>query len=73
MLIQFLHIQQKNVLIVLIWLQETYSTVNSELIWKQEWGSGQMFFNHGTSKSKGVLICTANLDINITNIINRTG
>ena len=36
-------------------LQETYSEPNDENIWKNEWG-GEIFFSHGTNRSKGV--CT---------------
>ena len=38
-----------------IFLQETYSTQDIEHVWKQDWG-GQMFFSHGSSHSKGVLV-----------------
>ena len=36
-------------------LQETYSTENIESIWKSEWG-GKIYFCHGTSHSRGVMI-----------------
>ena len=36
-------------------LQETYSEVNDEFIWRNEWG-GEIFFSHGTKHSKGVCI-----------------
>ena len=36
-------------------LQETYSDLRDEIIWKNEWG-GEIFFSHGTSHSKGVCI-----------------
>jgi len=36
-------------------LQETYSELNDEIIWKNEWG-GEIFFSHGTNHSKGVCI-----------------
>ena len=36
-------------------LQETYSDVNDEFIWRNECG-GEIFFSHGTKHSKGV--CT---------------
>ena len=36
-------------------LQETYSELKDEIIWKNEWG-GEIFFSHGTNHSKGVCI-----------------
>ena len=36
-------------------LQETYSDLNDENIWRNEWG-GEIFFSHGTRHSKGVCI-----------------
>ena len=36
-------------------LQETYSDLKDEIIWKNEWG-GEIFFSHGTNHSKGVCI-----------------
>ena len=36
-------------------LQETYSNLNDENIWRNEWG-GEIFFSHGTRHSKGVCI-----------------
>ena len=36
-------------------LQETFSNVNDEAIWRNEWG-GEIYFSHGTSHSKGVCI-----------------
>ena len=39
----------------LYFLQETYSEVNDEIIWRNEWG-GKIFFSHGTKHSKGVCI-----------------
>ena len=36
-------------------LQETYSELNDEIIWRNEWG-GEIFFSHGTKRSKGVCI-----------------
>ena len=36
-------------------LQETYSELNDENIWRNEWG-GEIFFSHGTRHSKGVCI-----------------
>ena len=39
----------------ILFLQETYSSVDNESRWKQEWG-GDIFFAHGTKHSKGVMI-----------------
>ena len=36
-------------------LQETFSKVSDEAIWRNEWG-GEIYFSHGTSHSKGVSI-----------------
>ena len=38
-----------------IFLQETYSTVDVENTWKSQW-KGDLFFAHGSKHSKGVLI-----------------
>ena len=37
-------------------LQETHSTVEDEKLWTNEWG-GKCIFSHGTSNSRGVVIC----------------
>jgi exonuclease III len=39
----------------IIFLQETYSTIGDELIWKNDW-KGEIFLSHGTNHSKGVAI-----------------
>ena len=39
-----------------LFLQETHSTENNEVSWKQNF-NGQVFFSHGKSNSCGVLIC----------------
>ena len=36
-------------------MQETYSSVKDELIWRNEWG-GEIFFSHGSQHSRGVCI-----------------
>ena len=36
-------------------LQETFSKVSHEAVWRKEWG-GEIYFSHGTSHSKGVCI-----------------
>ena len=37
-------------------LQETHSTMESERLWRNEWGSDSVYFSHGKSNSKGVAI-----------------
>ena len=39
----------------IIFLQETYSSKNTEDVWKAEWG-GKIHFSHWTTHSKGVMI-----------------
>ena len=39
----------------LYFLQEIYSEVNDEIIWRNEWG-GKILFSHGTKHSIGVCI-----------------
>ena len=39
----------------LYFLQETFSKVSDEAVWRNEWG-GEIYFFHGTSHSKGVCI-----------------
>ena len=39
-----------------MFLQETYSTVNDEIKWKDDF-KGEVFYSHGKSNSRGVLIC----------------
>ena len=39
----------------LYFLQETFSVVEDEPVWKKEWG-GRMIFSHGSRHSKGVCI-----------------
>ena len=36
-------------------LQETYSTISDEAVWKTEWG-GDIIFSHGNCHSRGVCI-----------------
>ena len=43
----------------LCFLQETYSTKEVENIWKKQW-KGEMFFSHGSERSRGVLILIKN-------------
>ena len=50
-------------------MQETFSSKEIEGIWQNELGNGTLIFNHGTSKSKGVLIFIPEiLDITIQNV-----
>ncbi len=37
-------------------LQETHSSVNSEQVWRDDWGNSNIFFSHGTTNSRGVCI-----------------
>ena len=39
----------------IVMLQETHSSVKDEVKWKNDWGA-DVFFNHGTSNSRGTLI-----------------
>ena len=48
-LFRWLHINK------FVFLQETYSSESIENIWKSEWG-GKIYFCHGTSHSRGVMI-----------------
>ena len=53
----FYHCMMQNAQI--IFLQETHSTADIEEKWRTEWetiGGGKIFFSHGDSNSKGVLI-----------------
>ena len=48
-------------------VQESFSTHDSERIWKNEWG-GEVIFSHGTNHSRGVLVLIRpRLDIKIVN------
>ena len=45
--------------------QETHSSENRCLSWRQDW-KGDMFFNHGTSNSRGTLIAfSENFEYNL--------
>ena len=48
---RWLHNQKFDV----VYLQETYSSKSVEEIWKAEWG-GKIYYSHGTTHSKGVMI-----------------
>ena len=51
----------------IIFLQETYSTLGDEIIWKTEW-KGDIFMSHGTNHSKGVAILIPDkIEYSITN------
>ena len=39
----------------IIFLQETHSTKDNELLWKREWGA-PLFCSHGANNSRGVAI-----------------
>ena len=52
----------------IVFLQETYSTVEVEEKWKSEW-NGQLLFSHGTNHSKGVLVLISpNINMKIRNV-----
>jgi len=36
-------------------LQETYSEITDENVWKNEWG-GEIIFSHGSNRSRGVCV-----------------
>ena len=49
----------------IFFLQETYSTREIENNWRKQW-KGEMFFSHGSSHSRGVLVLIRNnLDFKI--------
>ena len=49
-------------------LQESYSTQEVENIWRKQW-KGNMFFSHGSSHSRGVLVLVRdNLDFQLRSI-----
>ena len=49
----------------IFFLQETYSTKEIENQWRKQW-RGELFFSHGTSRSKGVLVLVReNLDFKV--------
>ena len=56
-------------------LQETYSELNDEKIWQNEWG-GKMYFSHGSRHSKGTCILidpstNCNVDYSFSNTTGR--
>jgi exonuclease III len=56
----------------IIYLQETHSTKNDEISWRQEWG-GEIFYAHGTSNSRGVAILfRPQLNINVIKNIRKS-
>ena len=59
----------------IIFLQETYSTPDVETRWRSELESSLIYFSHGTSHSRGVLVSIASkLNINICDFkIDRDG
>ena len=48
----------------LAFLQETHSIKDKAKLWKSEWG-GQIWYDHGDSKSKGVAVLVSK-DTNLT-------
>ena len=55
----FNYMKKKTSSNVLVMIQKTCSTRAKEQLWKYQWG-GAMFFSHGTSDSKGVLVPVRN-------------
>ena len=39
----------------IVFLQETYSTIDIESVWRTQW-QGKLYFSHGSNKSCGVMI-----------------
>ena len=54
-------------------MQETHSTPDVEISWKNEWG-GDIIFSHGSSRSRGVAILLPKLsEYKIKNVIQNPG
>ena len=52
----------------IIFLQETYSTVDVEYIWKTQW-KGKLYFSHGSNQSCGVMVLVrGDLDFELISI-----
>ena len=52
----------------IIFLQETYSTVDVEYIWKTQW-KGKLYFSHGSNHSRGVMVLVrGDLDFELISI-----
>ena len=52
----------------IVFLQETYSTLEVENIWKTQW-QGKLFFSHGTNHSCGVMaLVRSDLDFKVKSI-----
>ena len=48
-------------------LQETFSELNDERVWKNEWG-GDVFFLHGSNHSKGIcILVNPSIVVNVEN------
>ena len=50
------HFKDKIFSNIFLFLQETHSTVNDEIKWKDDF-EGEVFYSYGKSNSCGVLIC----------------
>ena len=37
-------------------IQETHSTADEELLWKQQWGAGCTYYSHGSNLARGVAV-----------------
>ena len=64
-IINWIHKQKADIVL----LQETYSSPDIENEWKYQW-RGDMFFAHGSNKSKGVLVLIKN-DLDVEGNIRR--
>ena len=52
----------------IVFLQETYGTVEVEDIWKTQW-QGKLFFSHGTNRSCGVIaLVRSDLDFKLNSV-----
>ena len=56
----------------IFFLQETHSSIDSKHVWKDEWGTGNLCFSHGTSNSRGVCVLIKDhCDITINKMFQR--
>ena len=59
----------KNIASDIVYFQETFSSIDVEKKWENEWG-GKVIFSHGTSHSKGVAILfKGSLDFKIEHVV----
>ena len=54
----------------IVFLQETHFTSKDEMIYRNEWGVGDIYYAHGKSNSRGVaILLNKSCDIEVTDII----